>query len=208
MAAAGLAGSGYSESSRVDMYTAYQNRVAIAKQSIAEAKQEFDNAIRQAQLTNDAVMAEIAQTALQQKLSLQTEAFNYKNNLLLQWESEKQQRKDTYWNRLMNIYDQINAERSLALQAASIGKRNAVDEENGSATSSLKNKASNILLDFSNSNQTYGDAIEILRRYGYSGKTLTAVLTKGAYLSKRENPNVSYEQYLANQLLHLVMHYQ
>lgn len=83
MAGAGMTGSGYSESSKVAMYTAYQNRVATARASLQEALVSYNNAIAEAKLTNSATLAEIAYNAYQQQVALALEAFQYNNSLLL-----------------------------------------------------------------------------------------------------------------------------
>ena len=75
----GLSNSGYAESSKVSMYNAYQNRIASARQSLNDAKLEFDNAIKEATLQNNATLAENALTALKQKLDIALEGFNYKD---------------------------------------------------------------------------------------------------------------------------------
>lgn len=74
MAAMGMNGSGYSESSRVAMYTEYQNRVATARASIEKAKVAYDNAITQARLANDADIAEIALQTLQNTMKYEMES--------------------------------------------------------------------------------------------------------------------------------------
>ena len=74
MAAMGMNGSGYSESSRVAMYTEYQNRVATARASIEKAKVAYDNAITQARLANDAAIAEIALQTLQSTMQYEMES--------------------------------------------------------------------------------------------------------------------------------------
>lgn len=74
MAAMGMNGSGYSESSRVAMYTEYQNRVATARASIEKAKTAYDNAITQARLANDATIAEIALQTLQSTMQYEMES--------------------------------------------------------------------------------------------------------------------------------------
>ncbi len=114
MAASGLAGSGYSESSRVSMYNTYQNRVASAREAYQRAVVSYDNAMAEARLQNSAVLAEIAYQALQTELSLSLEKFQYKNTLLqakldsqFQWE----QLYDSKWNDVLN---QINTENVLA----------------------------------------------------------------------------------------------
>lgn len=118
MAAAGLAGTGYSESSQVRMYNAYQQRVATAKQSIDQALTNFTNSMTSARIQNNAALAQIAATAFQQQLELSLQGFQYKNSLLLQQEETRQAYENTYYQRYLNVLDQINTERALAQQAA------------------------------------------------------------------------------------------
>lgn len=106
----GLSNSGYAESSKVDMYNTYQNRVSTARQSLNNAKIEFDNAIREAQLQNNATLAENALKALQQKLDIALEGFNYKTdqeNNKLNWNYNL---NNTYYNRYKDVESQINYE--------------------------------------------------------------------------------------------------
>lgn len=110
----GLSNSGYSESSKVDMYNTYQNRVASARTSLNDAKLEFDNAIKEAILNNDAILAENALTALQQKLQIALEGFNYRTeqeNNRLNWNYNI---NNTYYNRYQDVEDQINYENQQA----------------------------------------------------------------------------------------------
>ena len=65
MAASGLTGSGYSESSQVAMYTSYQKRLVAAKESMDSATLAFNNAMQEAQRQNSSQMAKIAFTAFQ-----------------------------------------------------------------------------------------------------------------------------------------------
>lgn len=83
MAALGLSGAGYSESALVSMYNTYQNRVAVAKQSYEKAVVNYNNAITQARLENNAALAELAYQSLQTQLELALKAFQYKNTLML-----------------------------------------------------------------------------------------------------------------------------
>ena len=78
MAANGLAGTGYSESSQVSMYNTYQNRVATARESYNKAVLNYDNAIKDATLQNNAKLAEIAYQTLQKQLELSLEGFQYR----------------------------------------------------------------------------------------------------------------------------------
>lgn len=110
----GLGNTGYSESSKVSMYNTYQNRLATAKESMDKAYLEFDNAIREAQLTNDVTKAENALTALQQKLQILLEAFNYKDTATQNKLNWQQQINSDYYNRYQNVLNQINYENEQA----------------------------------------------------------------------------------------------
>lgn len=110
----GLSNSGYSESSKVDMYNAYQNRIATARSSMNSALLDFNNAIKEAKLSNNATIAQNALTALQQKLDIALEGFNYKDNATqnkLNWENTI---NNQYYNKYQDVEDQINYENQQA----------------------------------------------------------------------------------------------
>lgn len=110
----GLSNSGYAESSKVDMYNTYQNRIATARESLNTIKLEFDNAIKEAQLQNNATLAENALTALQQKLSIALEGFDYKSdqeNNRLNWNNTI---NNNYYDRWKDVESQINYENQQA----------------------------------------------------------------------------------------------
>ena len=110
----GLSNSGYAESSKVDMYNAYQNRIASARQSLNDIKLEFDNAIKEATLQNNATLAENALTALKQKLDIALEGFNYKDTQTqnkLNWQNTL---NNTYYDRYKDVESQINYENEQA----------------------------------------------------------------------------------------------
>ena len=112
LAAEGLSNSGYSESSQVQMYNTYQNRVATARAAYDLAVMNYNNAIREAQLQNSSALAEIAYTGLQQQLELALQGLQYENQLLLDLEGQKAQIEDTYHNRYLDVLDQMNADRA------------------------------------------------------------------------------------------------
>lgn len=116
MAASGLSNSGYSESSQVAMYTAYQNRVATAREAYQRAVLNYDNAITEARLQNNSALAEIAYNALQQQLELSLAGFQYKNTLLLSKAEAKREIDNTYYARYQDVLKQINTENTLAEQ--------------------------------------------------------------------------------------------
>lgn len=114
MAAQGLAGTGYSESSQVSMYNTYQNRVMAARESYNRAVLNYDNAIKDARLQNNSVLAEIAYEALQKELELSLAGFQYKNTLLLAKADKATEIKNTYYQRYQDVLKQINTENALA----------------------------------------------------------------------------------------------
>lgn len=114
MASAGLANTGFSESSQVSMFNTYQNRVATARDSFNRAVLNYDNAIKDARLQNNAALAEIAYQALQQQLELSLQGFQYKNQLILEQAARKTELENTYYNRYLDVLNQINHENAMA----------------------------------------------------------------------------------------------
>ena len=114
MAAAGLAGTGFSESSQVSMYNTYQNRGAAAREVCSQAVLNYDNAMKDARLQNNAVLAEIAYQSLQQQLELSLQGFQYKNQLLLDQANKKIELENTYYSRYQDVLEQINYENAFA----------------------------------------------------------------------------------------------
>lgn len=110
----GLSNSGYAESSKVNMYNTYQNRIATARESMNTIKLEFDNAIKEAQLSNNATLAELALQQMQQKLEIALEGFNYRDTQTqnkLNWEYNI---NNTYYDRYKDVESQINYENEQA----------------------------------------------------------------------------------------------
>ena len=125
----GLNNSGYSESSNVSMYNTYQNRLTTAKDNMDKAYLEFDNAIREAQLTNDVTKAENALTALQQKLQISLEGFNYKDTATQNKLNWQQQINSDYYNRYQNVLNQINYENEQAEAIRQYNEQMALQRE-------------------------------------------------------------------------------
>ena len=113
-AAAGLGGTGFSESSQVSMYNTYQNRVATAREAYIRADQNFAIAIKDAQLQNSAALAEIAFNSLQKQLELSLQGFQYKNQLLLDKAATQREINNTYYGRYRDEISQINTENAMA----------------------------------------------------------------------------------------------
>lgn len=129
MAAQGMAGSGYSESSQVSMYNTYQNRITAARESYMKAILNYDNAIKDAQLQNNSLLAEIAYNALQQQLELSLQGFQYKNQLILDKTKQKLEVDNMYYNRYQDVLQQINHENALAEQVRQFNENKALERE-------------------------------------------------------------------------------
>lgn len=113
---AGLASSGFSESSQVSMYNTYQNRVMTAREGYNNALLNYNNAIKDARLQNNSALAEIAYKALQQQLELSLQGFQYKNQLLIAQADKKTEAEQMYHTRYQDVLKQINTENALAEQ--------------------------------------------------------------------------------------------
>ena len=113
-AAAGMTGTGFSESAQVSMYNTYQNRVMTARESFTRAVQAYDSDIQAARLQNNSILAEIAYQSLQQQLELSLQGFQYKNNLILEQANKKVELENTYYSRYMDVLNQINTENAMA----------------------------------------------------------------------------------------------
>ena len=110
----GLQNDGYAESSQVSMYNTYQNRVATARETYNRAVLNYDNAIKDARLQNNSILAEIAFEALQKQLELSLEGFQYKNTLVLAKADKKLELEQIYHERWQDVLDQMNTENALA----------------------------------------------------------------------------------------------
>jgi hypothetical protein len=129
MASAGLANTGFSESSQVSMYNTYQNRVAMARDSYTRAVLNYDNAIKDARLQNNAALAEIAFKTLQEQLKLSLEGFQYKNNLLMEKTNKKTELDNIYHQRYQDVLNQINTENALAEEIRQYNEQMAFERE-------------------------------------------------------------------------------
>ena len=118
----GMQNTGYSESSQVSMFNTYQNRVTSARESYQRIVLDFDNSITQARLQNNSALAEIAYKSLQQRLELNLQGFQYKNDLLLEQASKKTELEKMYHERWQDVLEQMNTENELAEQVRQFDK--------------------------------------------------------------------------------------
>lgn len=135
LAASGLSNSGFSETSRVSMWNAYQNRYATARESFNRATVEYDAQISQARLTNNANLANIAAQTLKDQLSLALEGFQYKNSLLTQQLNAKNDITNNYYSRWKDTLAQINYENELKEQQRQFEEQMALQKSKSSGGS-------------------------------------------------------------------------
>ncbi len=131
-ASVGVANSGYSESSQVAMYNQYQNRVMAARENYTRAVLNYDNAIKDAQLQNNSLLAEIAYNTLMKSLELSLSGLQYKNGLLLEKANRKLEIDQLYYQRRQDVLNQINHENSMAEQIRQFNESMAASGSSGS----------------------------------------------------------------------------
>lgn len=110
MAQNGLLGTGYSESAKVGMYNAYQNRVATARESYNRAVVDYDNSLKEAQLANSSALLQLAFDTLKTKLEYSLQGFQYKNDLIQTKLKMQNETEDRYYTRWQNVLNQLNKE--------------------------------------------------------------------------------------------------
>lgn len=110
MAANGLANTGYAESSQVAMYTAYQNRIATAREAYTRAVVSYDTAIAEAKATNSVALAEIASKALEQSLNIAVQFAMQNNSLLVEKAKQAATIKQNTLTNYMTVYGQLQDE--------------------------------------------------------------------------------------------------
>ena len=128
MAASGLKNTGYSESSQVAMYNTYQNRVATARVSLEQANTNYDNAMTEARLQNNSILAELAYNTYKQQLELALQGFQYQNQLILEQSNRKTEADNNYYGRYLNVLNQINTENAMAEEVRQYNEKMAEEQ--------------------------------------------------------------------------------
>lgn len=110
----GLNNSGYSETTKLGAWNTQQNRTAAARTTLNNAKQQYDNAIKEIELNRDTIKSQYALEALQQQLNAALEEFNKSSELKQGLLSNNQSIDNEYNNRYNNVWNQINTEKQQA----------------------------------------------------------------------------------------------
>ena len=128
MAANGMTNTGYTESSQVSMYNTYQNRITAARESFSRAVLNYDNAIKDAILQNNSILAEIAYEALKSQLELSLQGMQYKNSLLQSMADTKRDISKQYQQKYTDLLGQLNTEAALAEEQRQYDKTYALQQ--------------------------------------------------------------------------------
>ena len=107
----GLANTGYSETTKLGAWNTQQNRTATARATMNNAKQQYDNAIKEIELNRDTTKSQYALQALQQQLEAALQEFNTSSQLKQSQLSSTQALESEYNNRYNEVWNQINTEK-------------------------------------------------------------------------------------------------
>lgn len=129
MAANGLTNTGYSETVEGNMFSAYQNRVAVARETFQEAVVNYTNQIKEAKLAGSSKIAEIVFNTLSRSLELSLEGFQYKNNLILDKINKQREIDNTYYSRWQDVQNQMNQENQFQEQIRQYNESMALERE-------------------------------------------------------------------------------
>lgn len=184
MAQNGMSNTGYAESSKIQAFTTYQNRYATARESYNQAVLNYDNAIKEAQLANNATLAEIAYKALQTQLEYSLQGFQYKNQLLQTKLNTQIQLDSEYNNRYQQVLSQINTENALAEQIRQFNAQLALQKQQlaqSSSSAKLTSGSSKKSSSSSSSNKS--------TKITEGSKSKTSTLKSGQWYSAQEVAN-------------------
>ena len=202
MASMGMQNTGYSESSKVAMYTAYQNRVATAREANKMAELNYDNMMKEAQLQNSSALAEIAFNTYQQEVELLMQGMNYKNQLLLDKANKKMEIDNIYENRWQNVLAQMNHENSLAEQIRQYNESMAEERRQFNAKQSASYFSDYVYLDDDSGDSIADDSsqtvdMDSVIELGYgpiSAQRLNELVSSGEVIEYEENGKLKYKK--------------
>lgn len=182
MAANGLANTGYSESSQVAMYVAYQNRVAVARESYQRAIVDYNNAITEARLQNNSMLAEIAAQALEKRMEAIITFTQQGNALLTQKADAAYKIKQTAHSNWMDVLKQIESQRQFDTSFAEQQRQH--DDEMSYKNASLAEQQRQF-----NEEMAYKNAQANKTSGSYSGSKGSDDSSSGSYSPSNNSPS-------------------
>lgn len=141
-ASTGMNNTGYSETSQMTAFNAYQNRYASARETYNKAVLNYDNSIKEAILQNNSTLAQLAYEGLEKQLELSLQGFQYKNELIQQQFSNKLSLENLYETKYNNVLSQINTENALAEQQRQFNAQLSASKKSSSTTATLDGASS------------------------------------------------------------------
>ena len=183
MASAGVTYSGYSESSQVNMYNTYQNRVATAREVYNRAVLNYNNSIKDAQLQNNSILAEIAYNSLFQQLEISLAGFQYKNDLIINKLNTQLSVDNSYHSRYMDVLGQINTENSLAEQVRQFNEKMNFEKQQYNDALALQQQK-----------KTKSSSVEEVVEEEIEAPTKEQVITNASDLRRGMQVNTAYYQ--------------
>lgn len=116
IAAAGLSGTGYSESSKVAMYNQYQNRVATAREVHNKNVVAFNQAIAEARAQNNLANAQIAFDAFTKRSEIMIEGLLTKNSLLDALADRKRTIENDHITNYNTVYNRLQEDERMKFE--------------------------------------------------------------------------------------------
>lgn len=107
----GLNNTGYSETTKLGAWNIQQNRTASARASLNNAKQQYDNAIKEIELNRDTTKSGYALEALKLQLDAALNEYNTSSQLQQAQLSNQQQLNSEYQSRYDTLWNQLNTEK-------------------------------------------------------------------------------------------------
>lgn len=129
MAAMGLTNTGYSESSKVNMFNQYQIRFTAAREMYQKALLNYDNQITEAKLQNSSILAEIAQTTLEKEMEAIIAWTQRSSDLLIEKANRKLEIMSMYETKWQNVYDNLMDENKLAEEVRQFNATNSLQQQ-------------------------------------------------------------------------------
>lgn len=189
MASAGLDNSGFAESSKVAMYNQYQQRVAVARESMQRSIAEYDATIAQARASNSVAMAQLAYDTLMKKMQYTTEHMLKRNDLLITMTEGQTQIKQnatkTWLDTLGRLESgEIEGREGLPINTEVTGEN--TDTDTGTDTGLLFGKHKMV---------TYNNVEEYLTNLGVPADEVDALMTRKEWRKGGKNKYTEYASY-------------